>query len=522
MLLFTNCYTNDGYLPCCMHLPDGDPEATNKQQMLQLVPAEIVWLMTACDIPFYSGVLLGRRVVQIRNIPTRFKDENRRNCFIHLTFIDMDEDMQGRLTSYVLDDYPDFVQQVNHMICYAGKRYEVSKTVLEQLFGDVQKQPVHALQEDRAIVVAGETSAEYFCTHNVLGIQSSMDADWEKLPAVDVNQLPMPQRKGKDSMEMTLYFYCSSPQEGYHFRQVEPLTGDTLANELTEKIGLDPLIYRMITSSGANMALCHRQNTHTFFARRICSQGKNERFGLVLQNAEEELTRQFAAWAVFDYSSFCDAVTACIEVDGGTCAINPEQVQHLMQINWTADPRVRQSAVWKTLTTPKSNGAKPYSLLVVDYDIQDFNSNLNMSVDKTMVECLLNVSQLNDLRQKISEQSIPLPDEPTGTSPLSRERSATPEHAEEKKPAPPIVAHNKPQDNKNDAPKQSNVTITTEDESVDLLHTKWFIPAAIGVGVLAVLACIVIIVSRGKAGAAKPNASELGTVIETVITDGDL
>lgn len=521
MLLFTNCYTNDGYLPCCMHLPDGNPEAMNKQQMLQMVPAEIVWLMTACDIPFYSGVLLGRRVVHIRNIPTRFRDENRRNCFIHLTFVDMDEEMQGRLTSYVLHAYPDFVQRVNHMICYAGKRYEVSKAALEQLLEDVQKQPVHALQEGRAIVVSGEISAEHFCTHNLLGIQSSMDADWEKLPAVDVSQLPMPQRKGKDSMEMTLYFYCNSPQEGYHFRQVDPLTGDTLANELTEKIGLDPLIYRMITSNGANMALCHRQNTHTFFARRICSQGKNERFGLVIQNAEEELARQFAAWAVFDYSSFCDAVIACIEVDGGICAIKPEQVQRLMQTNWTADPRVRQTEVWRTLATPESHGAKPYSLLVVDYDIQDFNSSLNMSVDKTMVACLMSVSQLNDLRQKIADRSIPLSGEATDASPLPCEQPAAATHAE-KKPASAIAAYSKQTSDKNDAKKQPNVTVTVKDEPVDLLHTKWFIPAAIGVGVLAVLACIVIIVSRGKAGVTKPDTAEFGTIIETVTTDGDL
>lgn len=377
------------------------------------------------------------------------------------------------------------------------------------------------MQEGRAIVVSGETSAEYFCTHNVLGIQSSMDADWEKLPAVDVSQLPMPQRKGRDSMEMTSYFYCNSPQEGYHFRQVDPLTGDTIANELTEKIGLEPLIYRMITSNGANMALCHRKNTHTFFARHICSQGKNERFGLVIQNAEEELARQFAAWAVFDYSSFCNAVIACIEVDGGICAIRPEQVQRLMQINWTAAPRVRQTEVWRKLTTPESNGAKPYSLLVVDYDIQDFNRSLNMSVDKTMVECLMSVSQLNDLRQKISDQSIAISDEAMDVSPLLCEQQIAAKHAENK-PTSPTVVYNKQPNNKSNAQKQPNVTITDKCESVDLLHTKWFVPAAVGIGVLAVIVCIIIIASRGKAGVTKPDVAEVSTTIEAVTEDGDL
>lgn len=501
MLLFTNCYTDDGYLSCCMRLPDENLEEVDKQRMLQMVPAEIVWLMTACDVPLYSGVLQGRRVLHIRNIPTRFQDENRRSCFIHLTFVDIEAEVQQQLTAYLLHDYPDFVQRVNHMICYAGKRYEVIRAALEQLLKEAQRHPGCALREGRALVVPGETPVEYFCSHNVLGIHSSMDADWERLPAVDVSQLPMPQRKGRN--RMTLYFYCNSPQEGFHFLEVDPQTGETLANELKGKIDIDPLIYRMIVSNGANMALCHKQNAHTFFVRYICSPGNNERFGFVMQNAEERLARQFAAWAVFDYSSFCAAVLACVEIDGGICVMKPEQVQRLMQNDWAANPCVQQTAVWKTLTTPQSNRGKPYSLLVVDYDLRDFNSSLNMSVDKTMAACLMNTSQLSDLRGMISAQSAA----------SCGKAAEAPSQLNERKNAPcqPVTS---------DPPEQNRTAMAAEDESADLLHTKWFIPGAIGVGVL-ILLCILFAVFRGRAGVRQPDPTEAGATVEATMKAGN-
>lgn len=524
MQLFTNCYTSDGYLPCSMSLPSGTLVVASKQQMYQMVPAEIVWLMTESDVRFFSGVMQNRRVVHIRNVPTRLEDENRRNCFIHLTFIDLDENLQKSLTSYILYHYLDFVRQVNHMICYAGKKYEVIGSALEQLVEYAQKSQVRSLQDNRALVVLGETSVDYFCSHNVLGIHSSKDADWARLPAVDINQLPMPIRK--ENTKMMLYFYCNSPQEGFHFLQVDPLTGNTLANERTGQIGIDPLIYRMITSNGANMALCHKQNTHTFFVRHICSPEKNERIGFAMQNAEEQMARQFAAWAVFDYPTFCAAVVRCVEVDGGICSINPKYVKHLMQGNKAIDPSVSQTEMWRKLTTPGSNKAKPYSLLVVDYDIQDFNNNLNMSVDSTMVEFLMNTAQLADLRKgsfssstnPSSKQADSLVHQSkhTITAEQTKKEQASSQHDQQNQTN---ISESKQY--KSTAPneqQQTNVPIVAKDETVDLLRTKWFIPTAIGIIVLVILTCIIIAISGRKAAESGIDKVEPTAVIKTVET----
>lgn len=522
MLLFTNCYTSDGYLPCSMCLPSGTLTVASKQQMRQMVPAEIVWLMTESDVHLFSGVLLNRRVIHIRNIPTRLEDENRRNCFIHLTFIDLDEDVQGCLSSYILHHYLDFVQRTNHMICYAGKKYEVMGSVLEQLIEDAKTCQELSSQVDRPLVVLGETSVDHFCSHNVLGIHSSMDADWARLPAVDINQLPMPVRK--ENAKMMLYFYCNSPQEGFHFLQVDSANGDTLANERTDQIGIDPLIYRMITSNGANMALCHKQDAHTFFARHICSPGKNERISFVVQNAEEQIARRFAAWAVFDYPTFCASVVRCVEVDGGICSINPESVQHLMQENKTLNPGVSQSELFRKLTTPGSNKAKPYSLLVVDYDIQDFNNNLNMSVDSTMVECLMNAAQLADFRKGSFSGSSNASPKQSEIPENQLKRTVTVEQPKKKQASSPRVQQNQinvPKSVPSNPPiskveQQSNVTIVVKDEPVDLLRTKWFVPTVIGIIVLVVLTCIIIAVSGSKKADPEITNVEPTAVVETV------
>ena len=522
MLLFTNCYTSDGYLPCSMILPSGTLKVANKQQMRQMVPDEIVWLMTESDVQLFSGILLNRRVVHIRNIPTRLEDENRRNCFIHLTFIDLDEDVQGCLTSYILHHYLDFVQRANHMICYAGKKYEVMDSVLEQLIEDAKKDQELSSQVDRPLVVLGETSVDHFCSYNVLGIYSNMDADWARLPAVDINQLPMPIRK--KNKKMMLYFYCNSPQEGFHFLQVDPATGDTLANERTGQIGIDPLIYRMITSNGANMALCHKQDVHTFFVRHICSPGKNERICFVVQNAEEQIARWFAAWAVFDYPSFCASVVRCVEVDGGICSINPKSVKHLMQENKTLNPGVSQSELFRKLTTPGSNKAKPYSLLVVDYDIQDFNNNLNMSVDCTMVECLMNAAQLADFRKR-NFSGRRADTSPKQLEPLENQLKRTVAAEHPKKQVSPQSVQQKQTNVPKSVPgktpiskveQQSNITIVVKDEPVDLLRTKWFIPTVISIIVLLVLTCIIIAVSGSKKADSEITNVEPTAVVETV------
>lgn len=458
MFLYTDCYTPAGYTPMRMEAPEGRLEPFGRSRMEQVFSAQTLALMTGSAMKFFAGEADGRRFLRICQIPTRYRDENRRRCYINLAFEGTAQEPVDALAAFALSEYPRFAQMANRMIVYSGQGYEVNAAVLREMIG-AAKVCGAQLPAGKMVIVPGEGVTETMINDQLKGMVQYGQAEIRTLEEPDEASLPAPARK--DEKAMKLYFYFSSPADGFGFVCVSPQTGETLAagNEASEM--LNQTVYNMVTNSGMSLALFRGAvGKMSLVVKKINTEGKNQKMSLVIEDGEERMTRAVAACALYRNKEFCDKVAACTGMDeAGKGVVDAEAAKAL--IDWAAAAQAPAGVQndYDKVKTPGTYHGKPYVALVVDPSLEYLNNMIGVSLKPQMIGMMMDENAFAVLRGRKATEAAPQPvAQPVVKQPVTQEQ-----------PAPVVIVRD------------------PDEESINLLDYKWFLPAVIGVGAALVL-----------------------------------
>lgn len=494
MKLCLNCYViGEGYTLKCGDWPDR-PEL--KEIRRRELPESEAAVFTGVSAPhLFLGTVEGRRFGCVRNLETDLKDENGRRCFIHMAVEGEGEEAAavGALLTFALKNRRRFAGFCSRMITYSSGDYQLDQEGFKNLMTAAKRAADLKTDGMPSGILVPETTAEDFfantagfCRREDLKEILSFD-EWKK------------QEAGMD-----LFLYCSTPSFGFVLSQIDTVTGEKLNTDKEANDRMVPYAQSVLTHSGAQMALFRQDETVCFVCRGIQSAeadqyGRRKKMSLVLQAPRKQSlpVRQLAAWALVDFETFSAQITDCVKIyDGprGYEVQGPELCRLLEQVSEgiTLPPGHPCRSLWKQVVSP-ARGCSFYCL-VCDASLDYFCRSCSIDITDKDVGCLLTTEDFQLIQKKTEELVFTqeLYDAP------AREEEADPAGEEAvtvfQRPAPAssVSREEKPEPVKEERPKPEekpvsvsgtarSVSSAEEEDRIDLLQQRWFLPAAAAV-----------------------------------------
>lgn len=477
MILYVECYTKLGYRMMKIDLSTEQTEQLDISRIRQMSESQISCLLTSGDIIAYAGKADQRQLFRINRIPTNYQDENRRYACVNLAFEGDDAESVNQIAAFALAEYPRFAIMVNQMIVYGETEAQIKIGVLKSWIDDA-KQANLSFPPEKTIVVSGEGGEQ--AAQKLLNWVDPAQIEYRDLEKIRRETLPRPLQKGEKTTKLYLYF--SAPETGYGFIRVNPESGEMMASGNEASIQLNPVLNKMVTNSGMITALFRGESGMNFIAKKICTEGQNQRMAVIVENDSGNLACAMAVRFMEDYPEFAKRVDSCAQIDEiqGTGSVDAQAF--LSMLDWIQKAKVPNSG---------ASSSKPYKLLVVDPTLDYFCQMMNIKIQSRMIEHLMTEKELQALREK-PEKKVEMQmdaadvttEKPTPTKDIpiqSENKKKEIKKPVEKKESP---AKPSPSDQMTSGKKTA---AAAEVETINLLDDKRFLPVTIGIGIALII-----------------------------------
>ena len=480
MDLYFNCYNlGDGYTLGRIHRV-GQEEGTLETIRLKDIPAHLV----SSFVQENDDLCLGQEgeiwYGCAKNVPSFLKDEANRDCFLNIALSaepgsKQEEEAVRAIMAFARDHKTAFSAYLSRVIYYPAFAYAVDLNALDALTAT-------ALAENDGV-------AEPF---------TCAEGNW-------VSAEP----------DRNVFFYCATPSMGYVLRKIEPSSG--LAYRFGTKKGMTaasqllPYERKLLDNGGADMALFEQNGRCCFIVKGVTSagvtkeNGKKLSFLMDVPVGEEAWLTRLASYALFSPASFMQLLTDCVEIysDPRGFRVLPEKLQaffsvfdHAYRLPDNTDRETRQ--LWKQVSAPRKNAGFRFVVLETTYEY--FERLSGISVSDGDGAALIMGKQA----EKLAAQAMQLLPAEGGASqeekPLSSPKAQrAPEPDDGGKSPDGLVLEEKRGARQNETPEEEP-DAAPEEERVDLLKYKWFLPCVITVLLLFVAAIVLFILFGNKQG----------------------
>lgn len=209
---------------------------------------------------------------------------------------------------------------------------------------------------------------------------------------------------------MEVFFYCSTPSAGFVLRQIDPATGQTILEGKSAHARLLPSAQKILTHGGANMAVFEDAGQVCFIAKNIRSKttdqyGRRKITSVVLQAPVTEAiaVTQMGTWALLDYTAFSQQVTGCLKVYDGPLGyeVRPDCLAALLG---QFTDRILLPAgcphqkIWRQIV--HSENPPLYRLLVVEATLDYFCRVSEIPLRQNQIGYMIDIQQLETLNQE--------------------------------------------------------------------------------------------------------------------------
>lgn len=509
MELYFNCYdlSGDGYTLRHMHRSgDGDSE------LEPIRPAELPAYLSECFCQGSTELCLDHKGDNwygcARNIPSFVKDEERRNCFLNLALSAepgnaKEAEIVRTVIGYARYHKNAFTAYMSRVIYYPAEAYAIDLKALDAMIASLST----------------ETNATEPFRY--------LEGEW---------------RCGEP--DRNVFFYCSTPSTGYILKKIEPSSG--LTYRFGTKAGMTasgqllPYERKLLDNGGADIALFEQNGRCCFIIKGVKSQKQPgsdiKRLSFLIDVPAEDrawLTRM-ASFALFSRASFVQMLTDCVQIysDPRGFRVLPEKlaeffdtVSQPVSLQDSADSEAIM--LWQKINHPRQTAAFRFVVLETDYAYFERLCGIRLSENDGTV--LISSQQA----EKIASQMTALPS-PTAAAEgdehdLKPCYSATDENemenimaaSVEKGRAERLSAVEKPNPVETPSPKeisspaealkpleksqflketafqpQEDQTEPLEEDRIDLLDYKWFLPCVIGM--LMIIIAVILLVAFNK------------------------
>lgn len=242
-------------------------------------PEHVNRLLGRSGAKFFLGTLGMRRCLCIRNIPDEIRDENGRECFIHM-MVDAPLSQRravDRLAGFALAEKPRFRIEMNGALGRMHSKAYFKKAAMRALMNQEDDWKIPGAPGDTLIMP--EQSLAHFTRET--GIRLNPDSVY---------------LLSEEDAPVEIFFYCSAPADGYTFTRVDGASGETLACRDEAAAALPAGLYRRITTQGENTALFREDGRWCYFTRPIPTE-RNGTLALAAISSDEASLRRMDAWA---------------------------------------------------------------------------------------------------------------------------------------------------------------------------------------------------------------------------------
>lgn len=499
MKLYLNCYVvGEGYTLKRAAWPDTPQlEEISRQQF----PGLECNIFTGPDAPhLFLGTVDGLRFGCVRNLKTDMKDENGRRCFFHFA-LEADEDetkLVDSILMFALASRSRFAEMCVKTVEYIAGDYCL---VPENFAGLLDAAKIYSSVAAPSGVLVPENLPEGFFGHSGIAPKDVKEV------------LTLDEWKGREALPLELFLYCSTPSSGFTLCQINPISGEKMKSGKEAHTCLLPYAQIILHNSGASMALFEQSDKICFIGKGIQSTtedryGRKKRMSVVLQAVKGQAlqVRQMAAWALLDYGAFCARLTDCVSVYDGPRGfeVSGEKISRLLElfsreIVLPEGSRCRQA--WGKVVGVKNQRQFRYFVAEASLDYFCRFAQVDLSEDdiswlipqtefERFQDAPANLEFKPELYKKPAQSKVDV----VPVIKTVEEKSDVKKQvaAKEESKFPQTV-----QREELNPKEQRENSQGDPDEYIDLLQTKWFLPA-MAIGILAVVGAIVLWLFRGK------------------------
>ena len=399
MTIYLHCYViGEGYTLKRIRWP----ESTAPEEILRRdMPPQESRIFTSNGAHLFLASVENCRFGCIRNLKTPLKDENGRECFIHVAFEipKADGELVDSLLLYALDHRRRFESAFEQIVVYQGSDFLFDNGQFSALVNSACAYArLHDGQIPASALVPESTIAAFFESTGIDGGPESISF----LLSLD--------EWIRREFSMEVFFYCSTPSAGFVLRQIDPATGQTILEGKAAHARLLPSAQKILTHGGANMAIFEDAGKACFIAKNIRSKttdqyGRRKITSVVLQapaGAALAVT-QMGAWALLDYEAFSQQVTGCLKVYDGPQGfeVRPEPLAALLgqfTDNILLPAGSPRQKVWRQVVSPESHPL--YRLLVVEATLDYFCRVSEISLQQNQIGYLIDAQQFETLNRE--------------------------------------------------------------------------------------------------------------------------
>lgn len=464
---------------------------------------------------FWDGKAFGC----VRNLESDFIDENGRKCYVNAAFSDADgfsSDVEAVMT-FALNHRQCFLDALEEAICYENGDYFLNDEQFRAFLKCANESAKNSARIPSVMVIE-DGITDYQVDSESHMVRQSTD-DW----------------KQKELRSARVFFYATTPSSGFVLQRIDPATGKKISTSYKAYADLFPSERKILNNAGASLAIFEESGYLCLVVKGLRSP-KTDRYGRRQQAsfvidvpvAESQTVLQMGAWALLNNDEFAAEVTECLRItDAGTSyEVMSEKSAHLIS-RFTLPLKLPSGAeyddVWNKIVDPSKR--LPYRLLVLEASLDYFRRSNEINVKDEDIGLLITSAQMSKYRESpmkitFSASMYRLASSDIRDDTTSLKMSDTQIDAKEKlsddKSMIEETAEQDPSENQIISELESNINIEStsdsvneqstgdfndkdnsdskakaeDEERINLLDYKWFIPSVIG----AVLAIIIIII----------------------------